>query len=210
MKRTSPLRCLPIRRASRRRGYTAVEVLVALTLFSIGAAGVIGMLRATAQGNADARRFDIATSLANEWCARLRRDSMGWTQPNPANPASNLTTTTVWLKDATSLSPVLPGTLAANVSWIMPPTPAPFYGSSPAFDVLGRELGSNNPPFFCVNYRLDMVQLDATIRAEVRVFWPRFEQNPPATCDVAVANALNAPQLYHFVYATTLVRRNAT
>jgi prepilin-type N-terminal cleavage/methylation domain-containing protein len=188
-----------------KRGYTAVEVLVALTLFAVGAAGVIGMLRATLQGNSDARRFDLGTSIANEWLGRLRRDSMQWTQPNTAIDTSNIATTTLWLKDVTTQPTPLP----TNVGWILPATPTPQFGGSPAFDAIGRELAAGDPPFFCVNYRLDWLLLNSTIRAEVRVFWPRYEQAAPASCDPAVANVANASELFHFVYATSTIRRNA-
>jgi type II secretory pathway pseudopilin PulG len=188
-----------------RRGYTSVEVLVAMTLFAIGAAGVVGMLRATMQGNADARRFDVATSIANEWLGRLRRDSMTWTQPNATINTSNIATTTIWLKD---MPPVpLPSPLGTGLNWTRPMTTAP--GGSASFDAIGRELGVADPPFFCVNYRLDWLMLDTTIRAEVRVFWPRYEAAAPASCDPAVADAANARQDLHFVYATSAIRRNA-
>jgi type II secretory pathway pseudopilin PulG len=188
-----------------RRGYTSVEVLVAMTLFAIGAAGVIGMMRATMQGNADARRFDIATSIANEWLGRLRRDSMTWTQPNAAINTSNIATTTIWLNNVASLPTPLP----AGANWILPPTPTPQFGGSPSFDAIGRELTAAEAPFFCVNYRLDWLLVNSTIRAEVRVFWPRYESAAPASCTPAIADAATAPADYHFVYATSTIRRNA-
>src|SRR4029078_5845168 len=69
-------------RTGKQRWYTAVEVLSALTLLAIGAAGVIGMQRVTLQGSEDARRFDVGGVLAKEWWPRLQRDSTHWTQPN--------------------------------------------------------------------------------------------------------------------------------
>ena len=46
------------------RGYTAVEVLMAMTLFAIGAAGVISMQKVTMQGGEDARRTSSCRSVA--------------------------------------------------------------------------------------------------------------------------------------------------
>jgi type II secretory pathway pseudopilin PulG len=188
-----------------RRGYTSVEVLVAMTLFAIGAAGVVGMLRATMQGNADARRFDIATSIANEWLGRLRRDSMTWTEPNAAINTSNILTSTVWLRNTATLATPLPD----GANWMVPAIPVPQFGGSPSFDAIGRELTAADPPFFCVNYRLDWLLVNSTIRAEVRVFWPRYEAAAPASCAPAIADDAAARQSFHFVYATSTIRRNA-
>ncbi|AKU99419.1 hypothetical protein AKJ09_06083 [Labilithrix luteola] len=200
-----------LRRRARRDGYTAVEVLVAMTLFAIGAAGVIGMQKVSIQGNTDARRFDIATAIGNQWMGRLQRDAMTWTKPDSADPNSNLTTNTTWLRFASAL----PTPLGANVGWQQPPAPPNnYFGQSYAFDVLGRELPEGSKDiFFCVNYRLDFLDpvnnpTTSPIRAEVRVFWPRFEQGPPTDCSVATAGALTTQQA-HFLYLTSIVRRNA-
>ena len=196
-----------------KRGYTAVEVLIAMTLFAIGAAGVIGMQKVALQGNADARRADVATGISAEWLSRLRRDSLRWTQPNEAIDTSNHAAT-FWLGDTVLLT----NPIGANAGWKLPAVPpASPIGGSYAFDVMGREVvpGAADT-FFCVNYRLDWLNFDAaknfglTIRAEVRVFWPRLESSPSLTCAPADVNGANAQQLYHFVYATTTLRRNAT
>jgi prepilin-type N-terminal cleavage/methylation domain-containing protein len=190
----------------RARGFTAIEVLVSMTLFAIGAAAIVSMMRVSVQGNADARRFDIATQIAAEWQARLQRDAMAWTAPNKDNPSSNIGNTQ-FLKDATDL----PSPLGADVGWQTPPTPAAdSFGTSFAFDVLGREVQPNATDiFFCVNYRLDYLDVTqlatSPIRAEVRVFWPRFEQAPPANCNPPANNTL-----FHFLTTTTLVRKNAS
>src|SRR5207237_490176 len=87
---------------STKRGYTAVEVMAAMTLFAIGAAGVISMQKVTIQGGQDARRLDIATNIAHEWVARLQRDSMNWTQPSSKNrDVTNVYTQTKWLTNVT-------------------------------------------------------------------------------------------------------------
>ena len=192
-----------------KRGYTAVEVLISMTLFAVGAAGVIAMQRVSIQGNADARRADVATGIANTWIARLRRDSMTWTQPNAFNPTSNHSSNTVWLGVVLGPSPP---PLAQNTGWLLPAIPAggPIGGTS-SFDIFGREVPIATPVqhLFCVNYRLDWLQLDTTMRAEVRVFWPRLEESASPTCLPATAAAGGQP-VFHFVYATTTLRRNAT
>jgi prepilin-type N-terminal cleavage/methylation domain-containing protein len=143
-----------------RRGYTAVEVLIAITLFAIGAAGVIGMLKVTVQGASDARRFDIATNIANEWVSRLQRDSMLWTLPNAVNPTLGSGTgagelgATQWLKDI--------DTAACNVDKFCTPNggvpvAAAVGGLSSAFDIVGRDVNASEEHFFCVQYRMGWI-----------------------------------------------------
>ncbi|MCL2724627.1 MAG: type II secretion system GspH family protein [Polyangiaceae bacterium] len=203
-----------MKRTRSAKGFTAVEVLVSMTLFAIGAAGVISMLRVSIQGNADARRFDMATQIAAEWQARLRRDSMAWTTPDAFNNVGNIQNTQ-FLKDAA----ILTSPLQADANWLQPLPAAPgTFGTSNAFDILGREIPQGDPAtFFCVNYRLDflnpnnaqaLANATSPIRAEVRVFWPRNEQAPPTGCQPP-ANTTTSTQ-YHFLYTATVIRRNAT
>lgn len=201
-------------RRNNQLGYTAVEVLVSMTLFAIGAAGVVGMQRVSIQGNADARRADVATGIATEWLARLRRDSMSWTQPNSVVTTDNRNTNTLWLRDTEVTLKASP--LPPNTGWKVPLVPAAGnIGAAYTFDVLGREVAPGAVDrFFCVNYRLDWLSgwdgaTGNTLRAEVRVFWPRLEEKPTATCAPALAEGPGQP-VFHFVYATTTLRRNAT
>lgn len=48
------------------RGYTAIEVMLAITVLMIGSAGVMSMQKASIQGNFDARRLDLANSIAHD------------------------------------------------------------------------------------------------------------------------------------------------
>lgn len=194
-----------------RRGYTAVEVLSAMTLFAIGAAGVISMQRVTVQGGEDARRYDMATNIANEWLSRLQRDSMTWTKPNADEPTVTNIGTTQWLKDvATS------GCITAFCNPPLPTSAATALGSSPAFDSWGRDVhkGSDDH-FYCVQYKLQWIadpgtapdlKITALMRAEVRVFWTRLEYATVKSCEGIDPDA--DPTMYHFVYATTALRGN--
>ncbi len=205
------------RSAAKTRGYTAIEVLMALTIFAVGAAGIISMQRASIQGNVDARRLDVANGIAREWIERIRRDATLWTT------ATNLNQTKILNAYANSAAFVLP----------LPPgnyCPTSPTGSNnnadglcPAFDIFGRDLSVSDATYaaYCANIRLDTVALDPNnnpdlMRAEVRVYWPRQLNAAPPTgfCTpsaMAAANgpdAANATDIYHFVYASTLVRRN--
>jgi prepilin-type N-terminal cleavage/methylation domain-containing protein len=197
------------------RGYTAVEVLMGMTLFAIGAMAVISMQRASVQGNLDARKLDMANAIAHEWLERLRRDSTLWTLPSSANP-----TATTNYTNAKLLSGHLTYATAGNVAtWSLPDdyvkSASVPDGVSPAFDILGRDLlpASYAQAQFCVNIRLNWLDPGAKelIRAEVRVVWPRLILSAPASgwCSATNANSLTGQAgTYHYLYAVTSIRQN--
>lgn len=192
------------------RGYTAIEVLVSLSIVIVGAAGVISMQRATIQGDVDARRMDMANAIARQWTERLRTDAMLWTLPAAINPNSNFS-------QAALLQNVA---IPANAQWFIPDQrlPAPT-NWSPGMDALGSDVpltdlgdDKNRYALFCTHVRLTWLIQDQLMRADVRVFWPRglsvapedhFCSNTPNTAIETMTDS------YHFVYATTAIRRNA-
>jgi prepilin-type N-terminal cleavage/methylation domain-containing protein len=196
-------------RRGRERGYTAVEVLMAMTLFAIGAAGVIGMQRVVIQGGEDARRADMATNIANEWIARLQRDAGFWTQPNSAVPDTIDLNQTRWIKDVDK-----PCANFCNIT--MPGTPA--NGLSPAFDSFGRDLPTGTTQaVYCVQYRLQWIvppgtppypklELTGLMRAEVRVYYARLEATAIGDCSAPPPDAIPPVSPFHMVYAATAIR----
>jgi type II secretory pathway pseudopilin PulG len=190
--RRPPLSSRPSRRAA--GGYTAVEVLMAMTVMVIGAAAVMAMQKASVTGNLDARKTDMANNIARLWVERLQRDAMQWTCPSAACPSSNNMCAGGGAAGALLLCNNVTGT------WFLPVAPNnPYLGKttpesmSPGFDLLGRDLpqGELAPSAatgwagaqFCVNVRLTWLvtpipnPLGTTepglIRADVRVIWPR-------------------------------------
>jgi prepilin-type N-terminal cleavage/methylation domain-containing protein len=214
--------------SSSARGYTAVEVLMAMTIMTIGAAAVMSMQKASVQGNLDARETDLANSIARMWVERLQRDAMQWTQPNNQNPSLNN------FAQAKLLSSPAYGAWGVP-KWEM--------GSSPetmsyAFDILGRDIpaaqiGSSNAAdpetVFCVNYRLQWLVPQTLpvepglIRADVRVLWLRGLYNVPTalrgwcneqsgimTQDIPDNGApANTGPYFHSLYVTTTIRQGA-
>jgi prepilin-type N-terminal cleavage/methylation domain-containing protein len=195
------------KRRTSQRGYTAVEVMMSMTVLLIGSIGVMAMQRAAVQGNADARELDVANSIARGWVERLQRDATLWTQSTVAQtPPPNLPAAVLVNENITG-------------QWFLPqsrlvPAGAQNDVESPAFDILGQDEDSLGAAGirYCTNIRLTPLTLDQTlIRAEVRVFWPRnltaapaanyCSQAPPAALDSDVAT-------YHFVYAVTALRQN--
>jgi len=99
-----------------------------MTVLAIGASAVMSMQKAAMQANLDARKIDMANSIARMWVERIRRDSMQWTLPSPANPTGTN------FANAKLLSYV-------GMNWVLPPA----YGGqtppvSPGFDIRGRDI----------------------------------------------------------------------
>jgi Tfp pilus assembly protein PilV len=200
---------------------------MAMTVFAVGAAGIIGMQRASVQGNFDARQLDLANSIARAWVERLRRDAAKWTTPGPPTDYTATTFLTAPYKDA--------------ANWVLPTAACPSSGSvvtnvsnadglCPAFDAFGRDLAMDaiNQASFCVNIRIDTVAKDsnnndAVLRAMVRVYWPRnliaapYVSGGARFCSTGalgdITTGPDAPtsnQIYHFVQAVTLISSNPT
>jgi prepilin-type N-terminal cleavage/methylation domain-containing protein len=194
-----------------RRGYTAVEVLMAMTVMAIGAASVISMQKASMQGNLDARKTDVANSIARLWIERIQRDAMMWTTPGPTNP-------TAVPPGNIANGKVLNAAAGSAGNWILPNqylTPTTNYPAlSPGFDILGRDLvnADLSSALYCVNVKLTWLTTNQLARVDVRVLWPRRISNaPPAGgfCDTTTAAVVAPnPLTYHSVYLTTAVRGN--
>lgn len=196
------------------RGYTSVEVLIAMTLLAIGAAGVIGMQRVTIQGGEDARRFDMATNIANEWLSRLQKDAAFWrTEPDLTKPDTMGFNTTFWLRNID---------FCADKFCTIPMPPGAPDGVSPAFDVFGRDLpNGTTQAYYCVQYRLTWIAAPgvtpynrplkptALMRAEVRVWWNKLEKDPIGDCATPPVEVIPANPLFHMVYAATALREGA-
>ncbi len=184
------------------RGYTTVEVMMAMTLFAIGSAGVISMQRAAVISNTDVRKIDLASTIARQWMARLHRDSSKWTLPSARNPSGNNLANAALLNHVDNL-------------WRRPDdyaNAANPEGRSPAFDIVGRDLLLSQvaQAQFCVHVRLKWLETNRMMRAEVRVYWPRDEVRSAAGdfCSTAPATITATPQNFHFVYVADAVREN--
>lgn len=180
------------------RGYNAVEVLMAMTLFAIGAGGVISMQKTSIQANYDARTMDVATALTRTWQERLARDAMSWKAPGSL-------VNTVHLKDHVQQP-------NSAVEWFVPTPSTPLDGGSPAFDLLGRDVEVDaNTMVFCTQVRLEWLgTTQSLIRAEVRVVWPRANAAPITACNAAAVNAAvaNVNARPHVLSTVTSLRGN--
>jgi hypothetical protein len=212
-------------RSAAAAGYTAVEIMMALTVMTIGAAAVMSIQKTSVTGNFDARETDLATSIARTWVDRLHRDAMNWTMPNNTFPTvSNFT-------NAKLLSSPAYGKWALPNFEMGQTTPETM---SYAFDMLGRDIpaaqatgGAGNPVIFCVNYRLQwlvppnlapapgQVVEAGLIRVDLRVLWPRGIASSPMGDWCTAVSTLDNPEqnpqpMYHAIYLTTTIRQGGT
>jgi prepilin-type N-terminal cleavage/methylation domain-containing protein len=194
---------------SSRRGYTMVELLMAITIFAIGVSGIISMQKVVATSNQSAKRLAIATHIAQAWQEQLAADASAWNHPSPNNATPDIGEP-AWLNVVASSPDV----------WVMPDW-VPDRNFGPAFDGLGEVVDptSNLPQAqFCAHIRLTWLYPDTAgnglIRTEVRVFWLREDMggtvNALQLCDPNTDPALieGASDRYHFVYETSAVRQN--
>ncbi|MCB9588680.1 MAG: prepilin-type N-terminal cleavage/methylation domain-containing protein [Polyangiaceae bacterium] len=197
-----------------RRGYTIVELMMAIAVFAIGVSGVIAMQKVTLASNRHAKNLAVANHIAQAWMERLSADAVHWNYPGPRNPsaASDLGTQTQWLKEVDN-----------EADWFQPD----YIGAEdfgPAFTALGAPFDNvtnpNTVAAYCTHIRLTWLNRDnqgavgnGLIRAQVRVFWLREGNGGglenagfcnPATDAVEVGKH---PELYHFVYQASAIRQ---
>jgi prepilin-type N-terminal cleavage/methylation domain-containing protein len=197
-----------------RRGYTVVEIMIALAILTIGTSGVVAMQKVTAVANRDARNLVIADQIARTWVERLRADAVAWNHPSPLISVSDLTETQ-WLRYTPS---------SVSKIWIRPPD-SPVLGQYFSADSFGNDVPADSPrAIYCTSLRLtwlygppETVLPPYLIRAEVRVFWLRdggqgsVDGAGVAICpdganpNPAIDSALDR---YHFVYVVTAVTQN--
>jgi prepilin-type N-terminal cleavage/methylation domain-containing protein len=190
-------------RHARQRGYTLVELMMALALFSVGILGIISLQKIMVVSNAHAKNLATAQRIAQSWAAQLQMDSTQWRTNLPGT-----------------------GFLTANGVW-----ERPLYNATrrfgAAFDGLGNPLADTDTQLsqarFCAHVRTSWMYRDTgatgngMLRAELRVFWQKdgeaaldSTKTLCATQTSVQANAIGLrPDLYHFIYQTVGVRQHS-
>ena len=201
MKRENALQQLRAgERRAARRAFTVVELMMSLAVLAVGISGIIAMQKVTAMTNLHSKSVAIATRIANAWENQLLVDGSLWRRS-----ISSSINSTIWLKSA-----------SAAGTWIRPAYDAT-HGMGAGFDALGNPVTETNiqQAAFCVHVQLvPVVPLtnlsNATIRATVRVLWPRVQGDPGKTpfCSGAVAPATTGDDTenFHSIYQTTAIR----
>jgi prepilin-type N-terminal cleavage/methylation domain-containing protein len=152
-----------MRLPKRSRGYTVIELMMALAVFTTGVMGVIAMQRTVLAANRHARNLTVANGIAQAWLDQLAVDSTMW--------VTNLNDT-VWLQSVNA-----PG---VNGTWQLPAqSVAAVRNFGPTFNVFGAP--DPNATDYCAHIRLTWFSDPnagapagtGSIRTEVRVFWLR-------------------------------------
>ena len=176
------------------RGYTLVELMMAIAVFAIGVMGIAAMQKITLSSNLHAKKLATATHIAQSWQERLAADGSLWLAGAPN--ASN----TQWLN-------------GPNGNWVRAPQDA---GNTfgPSFGPLGEYISNANQAYFCVNLRLSSMNSGGTtlpgnglVRSEVLVFWPREGREPAVPYCAGTNVAINADN-FHYIHNVSAVRQN--
>ena len=189
------------RKRALRRGYTLVELMMALALFTVAVLGIISMQKITVVSNAHAKNVAMAQRIAQAWAGQLEMDGSAWRSAFGSG----------WLND---------GAIWQRPAYI---TDRAFGG---AFDALGNPLsdGDVSKAHFCTHVRMSWlyptnsgVGGNGMLRAEIRVFWLRdgeaaLDSNASMcsngqTGAQAIAIGL-ATERYNFVYQTVGIRQH--
>lgn len=199
-----------MKRRKSQRGYTAVELLMAIGVLGLGVSGVIAMQKVAVASNADAKNLAVATHIAQSWLDELAADAGQWNDTGDFNDGA-------WLSQV--------GSEVSPASAWFRPTYSSDRNFGSAFDALGNPLAATEVATraqFCSDLRLrwmgsqDRIKRGGgLIRAEVRVYWRRegvvglTGSVPANVCDVLPAEFDNAdPQrLYHVIYLSTALRQ---
>jgi Tfp pilus assembly protein FimT len=207
---------------TRARGYTVVELMMAICVFAIGVTGIAAMQKVTVFSNQHAKNLELATHIAQSWLDMLAADATKWNRPSPASALSDRNTDTIWL-----------GTVP-TAGWALPVYDTGL-NFGPAFDALGNPVNNTTPAgvaqaAFCTHIRLAWLynETNATgtsgnglIRAEVRVFWLRdgatgvVGANPcsPGTATTVLSAVVSGRPVitdYHVVQKVTAIRENTS
>lgn len=190
----SALRARPPKRGQ--RGYTLVELMMALAIFMLSVLGIMAMQKVCAMSNAHARNLATAQHLAHATAAQLELEATRW----KGTPQG------AWLKPDDAKWQRLD--YDANRK----------FGS--AFDGFGTALTpaevGQGLARFCSNVRVKWLfpanmgrTNNGVMRAEIRVYWVREGTDASKFCtedDSSLAKLGASPDLYQFVYETVALR----
>ena len=197
-------------RTHRRRGFTLIEVMIAIGIMTVGSLGILSMHHAVSGANRSAHEMNTALAITERWIERVERDSLSWSEPGINS--STLTGTTY-------LAPLAATTTGTN--WF---TPAPALSTeSYGFDYFGNDTSTASEIKYCTNLRLSWIRQGSSARVDIRTFWYRAGHMPGtathpdwvsgsnfrgADCDAATADGWGigtAPNV-DAVFASTVVQ----
>jgi len=193
------------------RGYSAIEVMVAMSLLAVASTGIFALQKVTITGNSRAKNLSVASQIGRTWLERLRADGASWNYPAPAH--TNVVCTSAAKEGCISGTTWLRNISTPNV-WFKPADVVGRGGA--AFDAQGRDVTESAgaaATAYCSHVRLNWMYPNELLRAEVRVFWLKDGGEGLVggkLCEEATPNTLgSAANLplgrYHFAYFTSSV-----
>lgn len=194
------------------RGYTVIEVMMALAVLAVGATGVIALQKVALIGNTNARLGDGARQVASTWAERLKSDAIQWNDPmgtfdivdtqflNLAGEYNGQP------QPAWKLAPEVVGTRTSPVADIhgvdVLQTDAPEVGVFCTHLLLGKDI---DKPF---DLTVSGNPHKIAIRATIRVVW-RQDLGPMLECRTAPPEDIEQnDSKYGFYYLSTVIRQD--
>jgi type IV pilus assembly protein PilV len=181
----------------RTRGFTIVELMMSLAVLAVGISGIIAMQKLTATTNMHSKSVAIATQVARTWQNHLLLDGTLWRRTTSIN-------STTWLKAAAPNAPFFRPAFDVNQR------------IGGAFDALGNPITDDElaRAQFCVHIQVvPIINLldasNATVRATVRVLWPRAQGSIPTSyCPVGGEPETVGNDIvnFHSIYQTIAIR----
>jgi type IV pilus assembly protein PilV len=205
-----------MRLCSKGRAFTVVEVMAALAVLGLGAAGVIAMQKATLIANTNARNLVIANGIAQGWMERMRVDALAWNEPGGIPDLAQ----TQWLNNATTSSPPW---VALTLSLPGGGTTEP--AGSQYADVMGADIytGDTSAPGFCTFARFTRFATSQDpsvtplwsyyrlIRVEIRTIWDKSGRalDPKTDCNQTLPIDYTAGRFGQVYLVSTVLENNA-
>ncbi len=190
------------------RGYSVIEVMMALGILAVGTTGVIALQKVALVGNTNARVADTGRLVAGTWVERLKTDALTWNDPMGISDVAD----TRWLNVAGVYNPQNP---PAAANWVRAPQVANW--SSPVADIHGADVFDPDSVdgVFCTHlllsravekrYTIGGLTHPIAIRAVVRVVWRR-DMTPMSECRNTNPVDIEADDgRYGFYYVTTMI-----
>lgn len=194
------------------RGFTVVELLMAIVVLSTVTFGIMAFERGIVRSNEQSRNLTAGMAVADYWMEHARTEALLW-RTNAATDLADAARTPM-LNAVTDALLAVPG---ASTGWLdVPPA-----GASPRFNRHLEEWTIGSPPAvdvgeFCAQYRITVLTPapDELLRIEVRVLW--YKVGVDRTADWAVcpsagmlSGGLPNIEKVHMVQVASTLRRNA-
>jgi prepilin-type N-terminal cleavage/methylation domain-containing protein len=190
------------------RGYSIIEVMMALGILAVGTTGVIALQKVALVGNTNARMADAARHVAGTWVERLKADSLQWNDPMGIPDIAE----TKWLNVAGTYNTLSPPNAS---TWVR--APAIPNWSSPLADIHAADVFDDQSldGVFCTHLQLARVvekryslggqTHPIAIRAVIRVVWRR-DLAPMTEClTLNPVDMETNDARYGFYYLTTMI-----